>query len=180
MINKGYQTADRTITGDEIFTPFYAVEPIIKYLHKDKVIWCPFDKPWSAFVQKLVGGGWNVICSHIEEGKDFFTFQPEHFDIIVSNPPFSKKDKIIKRLYELGKPFAILLPIQALQSKTRFDFWTQGLELLCFNERIGFHTGDNFERSAEGNHFASAYFCRNILPEKLVLRKLNKYQQRLK
>jgi hypothetical protein len=41
------------------------------------------------------------------------------FDCIVSNPPFTLKDKILKKLYEIGKPFAVLLPIQSLQSKDR-------------------------------------------------------------
>ena len=29
--------------NDECYTPAYGVEPIIKYLDKDKIIWCPFD-----------------------------------------------------------------------------------------------------------------------------------------
>lgn len=57
MLNIGYLTSNKTSCGDENFTPFYAVDPILEFLPKDKVIWCPFDKPWSAFVQKLVGGG---------------------------------------------------------------------------------------------------------------------------
>ena len=65
------------------------------------------------------GGGYKVICSHLNNGEDFFTFEPKDYDLIISNPPFSKKDAVIKRLYELGKPFAILLPIQSLQSKER-------------------------------------------------------------
>lgn len=126
------------------------------------------------------GGGYKVICSHLNNGEDFFTFEPKDYDLIISNPPFSKKDAVIKRLYELGKPFAILLPIQSLQSKERFNYWRQGLELLCFNERIGYHTNDNFNETAEGNHFASAYFCKDFLPDKLMFRKLNKYSKALK
>lgn len=30
--------------NDECYTPRYGVLPIIKYLPKDKIIWCPFDK----------------------------------------------------------------------------------------------------------------------------------------
>lgn len=29
--------------NDECYTPRYAVEPIIKYIDKTKIIWCPFD-----------------------------------------------------------------------------------------------------------------------------------------
>lgn len=179
-INKGYLTCGRSAESDECMTPFYAVEPLLEFLPKNKTIWCPFDEEWSAFVQTFRKNGNKVICSHIFDNKDFFEYEPKEYDLIISNPPFSKKDKIIKRLYELNKPFAILLPIQSLQSNSRYEYWKQGVELLCFNDRIGYHTNGNFEHTAEGNHFASAYFCRNFLPEKLMFRKLNKKQRKLK
>lgn len=43
--------------NDECYTPAYWVVPIIKYLPKDKIIWCPFDKENSEFVLQLEGGG---------------------------------------------------------------------------------------------------------------------------
>lgn len=99
-------TCDKTSAGDEVFTPFYAVDPLLKYIPKDNVIWCPFDGVWSAFYQTFKNNGYKVIRSDIENGRDFFKYEPEsHYDIIVSNPPFSKKDKILNRLDELGKPF---------------------------------------------------------------------------
>lgn len=30
--------------NDECYAPDYAVKPIIKYIPKDWVVWCPFDK----------------------------------------------------------------------------------------------------------------------------------------
>ena len=35
-INIGYLTANRTSAGDEVYTPFYAVEPLMEFLPKDK------------------------------------------------------------------------------------------------------------------------------------------------
>ena len=53
--------------------------------------------------------------SHIGTGQDFLQYEPqEDYDYIISNPPFSKKDAILKRLYELKKPFAILMPLNVL------------------------------------------------------------------
>ncbi len=46
-MNIGYLTANRTSKGDEVYTPFYAVEPLAEFLPKDKIIWCPFDEEWS-------------------------------------------------------------------------------------------------------------------------------------
>lgn len=64
----------------------YGVEPIIKYIPKDAVVWCPFDKENSEFVQQIVANGNKVVCSHIDNGQDFYSFEPdEHWDVIVSN-----------------------------------------------------------------------------------------------
>lgn len=30
--------------NDECYTPAYAVKPILKYIPKGAVVWCPFDK----------------------------------------------------------------------------------------------------------------------------------------
>lgn len=54
--NKGYLQADRSEASNEQYTPFYAVDPITKYIPKDKKIWCPFDCEWSAFYQTFNRG----------------------------------------------------------------------------------------------------------------------------
>lgn len=48
-INKAYLTSNKTAKGDEVYTPYYAVEPLFEFLDKYKIIWCPFDEEWSAF-----------------------------------------------------------------------------------------------------------------------------------
>lgn len=179
-INVGYLTSNRTPSGDEVFTPFYAVEPLLKYISKDKIIWCPFDEEWSAYYQMFKENGYNVIRSSLVEGQDFFTYEPnKEYDIIVSNPPFSKKDKVLRRLSELNKPFAILLPVNSLQGKSRYEVFKKGIQLLSFDARIDFHTNFNFTTYTKGNHFASAYFCKDILPKSLIIEKLYKYERAL-
>lgn len=42
--NKGYLTAKTDKASDEVYTPEYAVKPILKYIKPNQVIWCPFDK----------------------------------------------------------------------------------------------------------------------------------------
>lgn len=178
--NKGYLQADRSEASNEQYTPFYAVEPITKYIPKEKKIWCPFDCEWSAFYQTFNRGGWHVTRSSIEEGQDFFEFAPNDFDIIVSNPPFTRKDEVLKRLYELGKPFAILLPLNSLQGVSRYEYFKQGIQLLSFDKRIAFHSPDNMEEYRKGSSFATAYFCRDILPHDLIIEELKEYKKPLK
>lgn len=179
-LNIGYLNSDTTIAGDEVYTPFYAVEPLLEFLtDKTKIIWCPFDEEWSAFYQTFKNNGYNVIRSHINEGKNFFTYEPENWDILISNPPFSKKDEVLERAYELNKPFALLLPANSIQGKKRFAIFKNEIQMLCFDGRINYHTRGNLVTHTEGNHFGSAYFCRNFLPTKLELRELKEYQKSL-
>lgn len=181
MRNEGYLKAGRNEASDNVFTPFYAVEPLLKYLSKDKVIWCPFDEEWSAYYQLFKENGYNVIRSSIEEGQNFFEYEPqEHWDIIISNPPFSKKDNVLKRLYSFKKPFAILLPLTSLQGGKRYNFFKYGIQLLAFDKRINYHTRNNFFDYRRGNHFASAYFCKDFLPNDLILEELKEYHRSLK
>lgn len=181
MMNTGYLTCGRTASSDCVYTPFYAVEPLIKYIPKHFVIWMPFDEEWSAFVQAFKSFGFRVIYSHIKNEQDFFMYLPEeHFDCIISNPPFSLKDEILKRLYELNKPFAVLLPLNSLQGQERYKYFKNGLQLLAFDKRIDYHTHENFDTYPKGNHFSSAYFCKDLLPKDLILEELIKYYKPLK
>ena len=132
-LNTGYLTASKTDKSNENYTPYYAVEQIIKYLPKDKIMWCPFDEEWSSFYNLLKEHGFNVVRSSLSEGQDFFTYEPDRWDIIVSNPPFNIKDKILERLYSFNKPFAVILPMNSLQGKTRYKYFSQGIQLLSFD-----------------------------------------------
>lgn len=128
-LNKGYLTAKTDKASDEVYTPAYAVKPLLKYLDYycnklNYTIWCPFDTEDSEYVKIFQQEGYNVIATHIDNGQNFFYYEPdESYDFIISNPPFSIKDDVIKRLYELNKPYAILLPIPSLQGQKRFPLY---------------------------------------------------------
>ena len=76
---------------DEKYTPGYGVLPIIKYIPEGKTVWCPFDTEHSEFVLKFRDAGFHVVHSHICNGQDFFDYEPSQWDVLVSNPPFSRK-----------------------------------------------------------------------------------------
>lgn len=131
------------------------------------------------FIRHSSGGGWQVERSSLEDGKDFFQYEPKEYDIIISNPPFTEKDRVLERLYELGKPFAILLPLNSLQGVSRYKYFKQGIQLLSFDARIGFHSPDSMEEYKKGASFATVYFCRNILPKDLIVEQLKEYRKPL-
>lgn len=56
-LNIGNLTAKSTPEAQEMYTPYYGVKPIMKYISKDKKIWTPFDLEWSAFYRSFVEGG---------------------------------------------------------------------------------------------------------------------------
>lgn len=63
--------------NDECLTLDYGVYPIIKYIPQNAVVWCPFDKRDSRFVVLLKEAGFKVINSHIDDGQDFYTYEPK-------------------------------------------------------------------------------------------------------
>lgn len=131
-------------------------------------------------INPLSGGGYSVTRSDISDGLDFFSYEPPQYDIIVSNPPFTQKDAVLKRLYELKKPFAVLLPLNSLQSVDRYQFFKQGIQILAFDKRIAFHSPQSMRDYKKGVSFATAYFCRDILPRDLILEELTEYEKPLK
>ena len=154
--------------NDECLTPDYAVIPILKYLDKDKIIWCPFDKEDSKFVILLKSCGFSVVNSHIEKGKDFYDYEPDEWDVIVSNPPFTNKRKIFERCLKFNKPFALIMSNTWLNdSAPKQLFKDKDLQLLMFDKRIEYNKNKKIT-------FSSSYFCYNLLPKQIIMEELQK------
>ena len=127
----------------------------------------------SEYVKVLRAAGFKVIHSHIDEDKNFFFYEPEEpYDIIISNPPFSQKDNVLKRLYELNKPYAMLLPIPTLQGQARFPWMKDGLQYLGFDKRINYYMNQDFTQVQKGVSFGSCYLCKKFLPKDLIIEEL--------
>lgn len=127
----------------------------------------------SEYVKVFRDAGFKVIHSHIDEDKNFFFYEPEEsYDIIISNPPFSQKDNVLKRLYELNKPYAMLLPIPTLQGQARFPWMKDGLQYLGFDKRINYYMNQDFTQVQKGVSFGSCYLCKKFLPKDLIIEEL--------
>ena len=156
--------------GDEAYTPVYGVRPILKYIPKNAIVWCPFDTEESNFV-KLISKQNTVTYSHIKHNQDFFTYEPEHWDVIVSNPPFTNKRKFFERALSFNKPFALIMTNTWLNdSAPKQLFKDKDLQLLMFDKRMKFITDG---RPNDKITFSSSYYCWNFLPKQIIMEELN-------
>lgn len=162
--------------SDEWYTFESDVNLIVPYLKIKgyKNILCPFDKINSSFVKVLSNNGFNVTHSHIDEGSDFFEISDfNKYDAVVSNPPFSKRNLIFQKLFQVGIPFALIMNSNGLfDNYTRFEmFKSNEFELLIPKGRMKF-----FNDSGVGDkpNFQSVYVCSKILEDKIVFSERSK------
>ena len=153
--------------SDEFGTPKYAVSILLPYLKDFKIIWEP-AKGKGLLTNHLKEYGFNVIPTD-----DFFNKELLDWDCIVTNPPFSLKDEFLEKCYELGKPFALLMPLTALEGIRRQKMYRQfGIQIILPNRRINFLTPSGKKSSA---YFVSAWFCWKLnLPKDLMFVELER------
>lgn len=79
-------------------------------------------------IQSTAKNGYSVIPTHIKYGNDFLKFEPTDYDIIITNPPYSLKNKFLERAFSLKKPFLFLLPITTLEGLNRGKMFRENWE----------------------------------------------------
>ena len=162
--------------NDECHTPPYGVVPILKYIPEGAIVWCPFDTEDSQFVKQISQQN-SLVYSHISKGEDFYTYEPENWDVIVSNPPFTNKRKIFERALSFNKPFALIMSNTWLNdSAPKQLFAERDLQMLMFDKRIEFVQADS-KRSNKVT-FSSSYYCWNFLPKQIIMETLIKGEQK--
>ena len=160
--------------NDEFYTPLYAIKPIIKFIEPNKTIWCPFDTDESLFVKTFKKLGHTVINTHLSNNQDFFTIDCPDCDYIISNPPYSLKYEVFKRLFEIEKPFAMLVGVVGLfESQKRFDlFKNNQFEILYMNKRISYFKSYKEQKASLNPPFSSVYLTSKILPKQIVFEEI--------
>jgi hypothetical protein len=157
--------------SDNCQTPPYAIDPLLPYLNKDDVIWEPAAGE-GMLAQALHDKGLPVIYSSLHTGQDFFSYNPTEHGVLwntqVTNPPYSIKFKWLRRSYELGKPFALLVPVEMIgAAKAQVLMEQYGFEIMLLRERVDFKMPDKGWTGA-GAQFPVMWFCWNLLPEKIM------------
>ena len=97
-------------------------------------------------------------------------------DYIISNPPYSLKGDVIDRLFEIGKPFAMLVGVVGLfESQRRFNlFKSHEFEIMYLNKRFSYFKDYAEQRPSLNPPFSSVYICSKMLPKTIVFEEIDK------
>ena len=145
---------------DDFQTPSETIKPLLSFLKKEWIIWeCANGN--GNISNRLKELNYKIIATDILQGYNFLTWKPDYFDCIITNPPFKYKQQFLERCYELGKPFALLLPLTTFETKKRQELFKKyGIEIIFFNKRINFETPNKVKNSS--SWFATAWFTSGL------------------
>ena len=101
----------------------------------------------------------------IHEKIDFF--EENHGEIIVSNPPFTKKKEVFTRLKQLGKPFIMICPSSMINTKYIRELFANDdrLQIIIPRKRINFVKlvdGEVRLTDSDRCNFECLYYCWKI------------------
>ena len=151
---------------DDYMTPKHAWEDIKQYIPKVKI--------WEAFYGDGESGKYlkELGFDTIHEKSDFFTEPPDEWDMIVSNPPFSKAKEVMKKMLEYDKPFILILPIGKINTSYFREWKDKNLQIIIPRKRIHFVKlvdGKVPENYKSNCNFDCLYYCYKIgLPKDIV------------
>ena len=130
----------------EYYTPNWVWDCLKDYIPKDKVIWEAFRNEHELSTRAadhLRQIGFDVVNPYL----DFF--ENNLGDIVVSNPPFNRKKQVMERLFELNKPFMLVLPNIILNTKYFID-WAKNdkdIQIIILPKRVDFIKPDGETKS---------------------------------
>lgn len=84
----------------------------------------------------------------------------------MSNPPFSKRQAILERLYQVGIPFALIMNFNGLfDAKSRWKLFKENrFELLIPQGRMSFFNADG---AGNNPNFQSIYLCSKMTDKQI-------------
>lgn len=143
--------------SDEWHTDQETVDLVCHLLSPKGVICCPFDSSASLFVQAAENVGRAVYGM-----RDWLDHDYE-YDYLMTNPPFSIKDKVIERVMKSGKPSALVLPLDSLGGVKRHKLYSSyGYPAVYVpSRRISYFDSLGIKRKASNFHSVILLFHTN-------------------
>ncbi len=127
---------------DCCYTPSYALDPLLPFLPRGCTIW---ESACGAgfLVRALERAGHTVIATDLQLGDhyNFMRYAPgESWAVQVTNPPYSIKTEWLARSYALGRPFALLVPVETIALPAYQALAEScGFEWILLDKRVNFH-----------------------------------------
>lgn len=176
--------SDNNGESNEVYTRLIEARKLVyflkRYISADKIIWCPFDKEVSNIVIALKEVGYKVIYTHKDTGQDFLTYIPDfEWDIMISNPPFSKRTKFFNKMNSYNKPYIMLQPLMFFNNNSMIrDLvkYTNRFRFLFPLNRMGFinQAGKEYDKTTR---FYSFWLCKDIFLDKEMFIELPEIKQ---
>lgn len=154
------------------YTPRTAVAPLLRVLPAPPLrVWAHADvRGRSHIVDVLEEAGYDVVCSDLSTGQDFFSYTRADVaamgvQLAATNPPFSARREWLAHLVDLGLRFALLVPETGLGDWSFTSLREVGPEagLLLLDRRIAY--SPRWGDQPGGNPpFSSGWICRGLFP----------------
>ncbi len=159
--------------SDDYNTPENAWEDIMDFVGNQEVH-MPFynDGLATVYLKKL-----GVNYKHAD--RDFFDYYLKNQDgspmLVVDNPPYTIKEKIIETLYNRkGQSFALLLPIDTL-GRVYMKKFQKNFQLVIPHETYGFYSSNGYKASPS----KTGWFCWRMSPILKTSQKLIRLDKRV-
>ena len=163
---------------DTCQTPAYAIEPLLRFIPLQTIIWEPARGEGILARALNVAGYHRMISTELKpDGVDFFKWIPHVFDCIVTNPPYSIKYDWLERCYSLGKPFALLMPVEmisAAKAIKMFQFYR--IQIIFMYPRIDFKM-PKLGWSGAGAQFPTCWYTWKLhLPKDIMFHNVSEWK----
>ena len=85
------------------------------------------------------------------------------YDYLMTNPPFSIKDLVIEKVIRLGKPSALVLPLDSVGGVRRHQIYAEGQYPAVYipTRRINYYDANGVERKGANFHSVILLFNTN-------------------
>lgn len=140
-------------------TPIEAWELLLSRLKDTRVtFWLPFFNDGS--IKKEIQQRYNINIIH--KKKDFFSYEPSKYDVIADNPSYCHKELVFKRCLELGKPFALLVPMETIERKYFAEKFRSDNKLQVIIPKKRYEFENSYKDSSGKIPFKSVWICHRM------------------
>ena len=141
---------------DEYYTRRKTLEDIRQYIPSNAVLYEPFYGNGQS-VTYLRDLGYQTVFKDV----DFFSneiLNESQYDMILTNPPFTKKKEVLQKLKIINKPFIAILPMTVVFTLYFHQIFNNNdeIQMIIPNKHIHY---DNDKIKKDNTSFYSIYLC---------------------